>query len=74
MPAPHRGTVPERPAPGSEPTRIYHRDIPRLPAFLYPVTSQDDLARKIELLARRDLYRLPEQSSPDSSLPVSRRQ
>jgi hypothetical protein len=65
-----RGGVPSRPEDGPEPPVNYREKFPRLPGFAFPVTSQDDLERKVALLSRHDLYPWPEERASEVTLPV----
>lgn|GEM_PF-6011429 len=48
----------------------YPANFPRLPAFAFPVMSQDDLERKVALLSRHDLYPWPQERASDITLPA----
>jgi len=66
----NRGDVPDRPKGGVAPPVKYPERFPRLPSFAFPVTSQDDLERKVAQVSRRDLYPWPEESASGVTLPV----
>lgn len=65
-----RSGVPSRPEDGSASSVNSRKNFPRLPDFAFPITSQDDLERKVALLSRHDLYPWPEERASDITLPV----
>ena len=65
-----RSGVPDRPEDGSASPVDYPKNFPRLPDFAFPVTSQDDLERKVALLSRHDLYPWPEERASGITVPV----
>jgi len=65
-----RGDVPNRRKDGVPAPVKYPERFPRLPSFAFPVTSQDDLERKVAQVSRHDLYPWPEERASDVTLPV----
>jgi hypothetical protein len=61
--------VPERGERDRNLAKDYPLHFPRFPTFMFPITSQDDLERKVGLLLRRDLYELPGEASSGTTLP-----